>query len=121
MGIKGLHEILRPYYEEVHVSKYRGRRVGIDGNAWLHRGVFSCCMDIATGNLWWKGKGREAPYVEFFVKMLEMLRFFGVVPVVVFDGASMPMKADEAEARKRRRVSPLSLVSAYPTLHLGHA
>ena len=40
-------------------------------------------------------------YVDFCMGRMELLRRNGVVPVIVFDGGRLPMKAGEEGARQR--------------------
>ena len=82
MGIDGLHPVLRPYLRSISLSEYTGKRVGCDASAWLHRGAVACAADLAQGNRWWIERGVHAPYVDFCLKMLDMLRANGVKPVV---------------------------------------
>jgi exonuclease-1 len=49
MGIQGLLPVLKHIQSEVHLSKYRGERVGVDAYVWLHRGAFGCAFELATG------------------------------------------------------------------------
>lgn len=40
-------------------------------------------------------------YVRYFVGRVDLLLGNGVVPIVVFDGCRLPMKADEEDNRRR--------------------
>ncbi|KAL0415756.1 UNVERIFIED_CONTAM: Exonuclease 1 [Sesamum latifolium] len=46
MGINNLLKFMKPYVEPVHIKKYAGRRVGIDAYSWLHKGAYSCSMEL---------------------------------------------------------------------------
>ncbi|KAK4436901.1 Exonuclease 1 [Sesamum alatum] len=46
MGINNLLKFMKPYVESVHIKKYAGRRVGIDAYSWLHKGAYSCSMEL---------------------------------------------------------------------------
>ncbi|KAH1241302.1 Exonuclease 1 [Glycine max] len=46
MGIKDLLRFMKPYIEPVHIKKYAGKRVGIDAYSWLHKGAYSCSMEL---------------------------------------------------------------------------
>ena len=115
MGISGLHRLLAPHCRPLSLAggAYRGRRVGVDGMAWLHRGMYSCSREILQAQLlggaapWGQ---RAPPYVRFFMKMVEMLRFFGVCPVIVFDGCELPAKRETNGARRARREDSLRKV-----------
>ena len=115
MGISGLHRLLAPHCRPVSLAAggYRGRRVGVDGMAWLHRGLYSCSQEILRARL--EGAAapwgaRAPPYVRFFMKMVEMLRFFGICPVIVFDGCELPAKQETNGARRARREDSLRKV-----------
>ena len=43
-------------------------------------------------------------YIEYCMHRVNMLRHFGVQPVLVFDGGSLPMKSDQ-EIKRARYVS----------------
>lgn len=93
----GLLPVLRPITERVNVSSFRGRRVGVDGFAWLHRGGYGCALELATG-------APTSGYLTHFLHHVNLLRHHGVIPVVVFDGAPLPMKADTNAERRASRV-----------------
>jgi len=78
------------------VKDFAGRRVGIDAYSWLHKGAHSCAKDLCTGQ-------PTDRYVRYFQNRLEMLKHHEVIPVVVFDGDRLPLKATEESERQRRR------------------
>jgi len=96
MGVSGLLPVLRPITERVNVSTLSGRRVGIDGFAWLHRGGYACALELATGT-------PTRAHITYFLHRINLLRHHGVVPVAVFDGAPLPMKADTNAERRAAR------------------
>lgn len=49
MGIEGLLPLLKSILRPTHVSAYRGKRVAIDGYAWLHRGSYACAAELTLG------------------------------------------------------------------------
>ena len=103
MGIKGLPEVLRPWLTPVQVSQYKGKRAAVDAYSWLHKGAYSCALELGTGDRWWVRQRRDAPYVRYCVHRAQMLRHFGVTPVIVFDGDRLPAKGDEELERRERR------------------
>ena len=108
MGITGLHAALKPYTRDVHASAYRGKRVGCDASCWIHKGAVAVALELhlAGGDpaaTPWAAAGRDAPWVEFAMKMVGALRAAGVVPVLVFDGARLPAKAPTHAARAARK------------------
>ena len=49
MGIAGLLPVLKSITRPVHVSEYRGRRVAVDAYCWLHRGAYTCSVELCEG------------------------------------------------------------------------
>ena len=84
MGIDGFHQATKHHLTDVHLSKYRGRRVGCDVSAWLHRGAVPHAEAIYNeqGPKPWEREGVDPPWVEFSMKMVKMLQEAGVEPVV---------------------------------------
>ena len=67
MGIQGLLRALEPISTERSLSELHGLRVAVDGYVWLHRGIFSCAVDIARGI-------QNEAYVSYFKKRVEQLQ-----------------------------------------------
>ena len=103
MGIKGLPEVLKPYLIPVEVSRHRGKRAAVDAYSWLHKGMYGCAYDLGVKNHYWKQQRRDPPYVRYCVHRAQMLRHFGVTPVIVFDGDRLPAKGGEEKERRDRR------------------
>ncbi|KAJ7975199.1 Exonuclease 1 [Quillaja saponaria] len=99
MGIKDLLRFMKPYIEPIHIKKYAGKRVGIDAYSWLHKGAYSCSMELCL-NLDSEKKSR---YLEYFMHRINLLRYYKITPVVVFDGGNLPCKAATEEERHRKR------------------
>ncbi|KAI9282349.1 PIN domain-like protein [Sporodiniella umbellata] len=100
MGITGLLPLLTPVSTSVHIKEYAGKTVAIDGHCWLHKGAFSCAMELAL-------KQPTTKYVTHFKKMIQMLQFYKVIPLVVFDGKALPMKQETNQKRAERRKKAL--------------
>lgn len=49
MGINGLLLQLKSVSRPTHVNSYAGKRVAIDGYSWLHKGAYSCSMELCEG------------------------------------------------------------------------
>ena len=103
MGIKGLPEVLRPWLKSVQVGKYAGKRAAVDAYSWLHKGAYSCALELGTNNRWWIRQRRDAPYVRYCIHRAQMLRHYGITPVIVFDGDRLPAKGGEEKERRERR------------------
>ncbi|CAN6444547.1 unnamed protein product [Victoria cruziana] len=106
MGIKELLRFIKPFIHPVHINKYKGRRVGIDAYSWLHKGAYACSMEICMNQH--RGDAR-APFIQYFMHRINLLRHHGIVPVVIFDGGCMPCKSATELERHRRRAANLSL------------
>jgi hypothetical protein len=98
MGIKDLLRLLRPCTREMHISSFRGKRVAVDAFCWLHRAAYGCALQLA------EGRGTDS-LVRYCMHRIHMLQHYGVVPVVVFDGAPLPLKAG-TNSERRKCVSP---------------
>ncbi|KAI3443303.1 uncharacterized protein J3R85_000234 [Psidium guajava] len=99
MGIKDLLRFMKPYSEPIHIKKFAGKRVGIDAYSWLHKGAYSCSMELCL-NI---DGAKKLQYLSYFVHRINLLRHYEVTPVVVFDGGSIPCKAATEDERHRRR------------------
>ena len=49
MGISGLLPLLKPIQRRRHLSEYSGQTIAVDAYVWLHKGVYGCAPDVATG------------------------------------------------------------------------
>ena len=41
--------MLRPYLTPVQVVKHKGKRAAVDAYSWLHKGAYSCALELGTG------------------------------------------------------------------------
>lgn len=107
MGIHGLLPFLKPYVKRRNIKELSGNTVGIDAMCWMHKGAFACSKELLLGVDTHK-------FVYFFLRHIELLRFYQIKPVVVFDGARLPAKAREeanrGDTRAKARDEALELV-----------
>ncbi|CAN1180383.1 Exonuclease 1 [Linum perenne] len=99
MGIKDLLRFMKPYIESVHIKKYAGKRVGIDAYCWLHKGAYSCSMEICLDSK----SERKLRYLDYFMHRINLLIHHKIIPVVVLDGANIPCKSSTEHERRRKR------------------
>ncbi|KAL7192436.1 hypothetical protein ACSBR2_024300 [Camellia fascicularis] len=99
MGIKDLLRFMKPHIEPIHIKKYAGKRVGIDAYSWLHKGAYSCSMELSLNM---EGE-KKFQYLNYFMHRINLLRHHKIIPVVVFDGGNIPCKAATENERHRRR------------------
>ncbi|KAG6404111.1 hypothetical protein SASPL_136351 [Salvia splendens] len=99
MGINNLLKFMKPYVESVHIKKYAGKRVGIDAYSWLHKGAYSCSMEVCLD----MEGDKKNRFLQYFMHRISMLRHCKITPVVVFDGGSTTCKAATEDGRHRHR------------------
>ncbi|XP_074844738.1 exonuclease 1 [Carettochelys insculpta] len=100
MGIHGLLQFIKEAAEPTHVKKYKGQVVAVDTYCWLHKGAYACAEKLARGE-------PTDQYVVFCMKLVEMLLSFGIKPILVFDGCTLPSKKEVEKARRERRQASL--------------
>ncbi|BGP55305.1 hypothetical protein JCM8202_000618 [Rhodotorula sphaerocarpa] len=106
MGIGGLLPLLKEIQRPCHVKEWKGKRVAVDGYVWLHRGAYGCAEDLALGR-------PTIKYVNYAMHRVRMLKYFGVTPVMVFDGGLLPSKMGTEDDRERRRAEALAKGKAF--------
>lgn len=108
MGIKDLLRFMKPHIEPTHIKRYAGKRVGIDAYSWLHKGAYSCSMELCLNS----DSDKKMRYLEYFMHRINLLRHHKITPVVVFDGGSIPLKAATEEGRHSKRRANRELAMA---------
>ncbi|KAK0203660.1 PIN domain-like protein [Desarmillaria ectypa] len=101
MGISGLLPALKSIQTVKHLSEFSGKTVAIDAYAWLHRGVYSCATELATGT-------QTSKYVRYVMERIRILRQHNIEPYVVFDGGPLPAKQGTEVTRKQKREENLA-------------
>ncbi len=76
MGIYGLLQLLKPITKDKKLCDYQNTRVAVDTYVWLHKGVYTCAYELASG------KDSDA-YIGFTVRKVEMLLHNKITPVMV--------------------------------------
>ncbi|NXM15147.1 EXO1 Exonuclease, partial [Ploceus nigricollis] len=100
MGIQGLLQFIKEAAVPSHVKKYQGMTVAVDTYCWLHKGAYACAEKLARGE-------PTDFYVAFCMKFVHMLLSFGIKPILVFDGCTLPSKKEVEKARRERRQASL--------------
>ncbi|NXO55936.1 EXO1 Exonuclease, partial [Aramus guarauna] len=100
MGIHGLLQFIKEAAEPTHVKKYKGQTVAVDTYCWLHKGAYACAEKLARGE-------PTDLYVVFCMKLVDMLLSFGIKPILVFDGCTLPSKKEVEKARREKRQASL--------------
>lgn len=94
MGISGLHSQLQGAKELIRgldtLTRRMGEKVaGIDGHSWLHQRLHTMGDRIAL-----KEDGAHQLLVSYFMGMIALLLDAKIMPLVVFDGMSLPAKKE---------------------------
>ncbi|KAI6659969.1 Exonuclease 1 [Oopsacas minuta] len=97
MGITGLLPFLKSIQHPMNVSTFQNQIVVVDAYCWLHKGCYSCPIELI------EGKESEMRYVHYCMRKVNMLISKGVKPILVFDGAHLPSKRGTEEKRRRQR------------------
>lgn len=87
------------------MREFARTRVGVDVYGWLHKGIYTCASKLCRGV-------DTRLYVEYCMHRVRMLLHFGATPVLVFDGAALPMKAATHADRRARREEALAKAEA---------
>jgi len=107
MGINSLLPLLKGIVQKVNINTFSGLRVGVDTYCWLHRAVHAIPLlnpDYAKVEKYGNSlsdKKSQIRYVEFCMKRVSKLRQCGIEPIMVFDGAFLPMKQATETSRAK--------------------
>jgi hypothetical protein len=96
MGVKGLWRLLLPIGRRVSIEVLEGKILAIDASIWLTQ-FLKAMRDPDTGSV------KPAAHLIGFFRRLAKLRFHGIRPVLVFDGATPIIKLREINQRRQRR------------------
>lgn len=97
MGITGLLPFLKSIHHQTNVSTFQNKVVVIDAYCWLHRGSYSCPLELI------EGRDSEMRYVHYCLRKVNMLLAHGVTPILVFDGGPLPSKKGTEEKRRNQK------------------
>ncbi|KAJ7269647.1 PIN domain-like protein [Mycena rebaudengoi] len=101
MGISGLLPALKSISNQKHLSEFAGQTLAVDAYVWLHRGVFTCATELATGKDTHK-------YVDYAMHRVRLLRYHKIEPYIVFDGGPLPAKKGTEVDRQKKRAEHLA-------------
>ena len=97
MGISGLlPTLLSITNRHAHLRNFKGQTVAIDSYVWLHKGLHGHATSIIR-------KGQLEPMVNFCLSRIKQIESFDIKVVMVFDGATLPIKKCTEESRHIRR------------------
>ncbi|KAL0398397.1 UNVERIFIED_CONTAM: Exonuclease 1 [Sesamum radiatum] len=101
MGIQGLLPLLKSIMNPIHIKELEGCFVAVDTYSWLHKGALSCSTELCKGQ-------PTSKHIDYCMHRVNMLRHYGIKPILVFDGGPLPMKSDQEIKRARSRRENLS-------------
>ena len=96
MGVKGLWRLLLPIGRRISIETLEGKILAVDASIWMTQ-FLKAMRDPESGAV------RPAAHIIGFFRRLCKLRFHGIRPVFVFDGATPDIKRRELQQRRRRR------------------
>ncbi|VFQ88464.1 unnamed protein product [Cuscuta campestris] len=85
----------------IHIKDLEGCCVAVDTYSWLHKGAVSCSRELCKGI-------PTSKHINYCMHRVNLLRHYGVKPVMVFDGGFLPMKGEQETKRARSRKESLS-------------
>jgi len=97
MGISGLLPFLKQYRSNVTLDHYSGQTAAVDVSCWIHQGAYYA--DFSEGI-----ESAIQKIIHYVTKKIRMLLEHKITPIVVFDGAGIPIKSIVREDRARRRI-----------------
>lgn len=101
--------MLKGITRKAHLQEYLGKTIAIDAYAWLHRGAYSCALELALGTCSANG------FISFCLNRVKFLLSLQITPIFVFDGDYLPAKEGTEKRRLEHRQQQLQLVKQ----HLG--
>ncbi|OAY25032.1 hypothetical protein MANES_17G062800v8 [Manihot esculenta] len=101
MGIQGLLPLLKSIMVPIHIKDLEGCSVAVDTYSWLHKGALSCSTQLCKGL-------PTSRHIDYCMHRVNLLRHYGVKPILVFDGGLLPMKIEQENKRARIRKENLS-------------
>ncbi|KAJ4703742.1 Exonuclease 1 [Melia azedarach] len=101
MGIQGLLPLLKSIMKPIQIKDLEGCCVAVDTYSWLHKGALSCSRELCKGL-------PTSRHIEYCMHRVNLLRHYGVKPILVFDGGLLPMKIEQENKRARARKENLA-------------
>jgi exonuclease-1 len=110
MGVNGLLQYFRSIERDTDISKWRGKRLAIDGHSWIHKAIYGSGYSIVV-------KKDYSRCLKSILARIDVFMHFGVHVVLVLDGADLPAKSKCEENRSEERKK--SLAKAWEELEDG--
>ncbi|KAH9797546.1 exonuclease 1 [Citrus sinensis] len=85
----------------IHIKELEGCCVAVDTYSWLHKGALSCSRELCKGL-------PTSRHIDYCMHRVNLLRHYGVKPILIFDGGLLPMKIEQENKRARSRKENLA-------------
>lgn len=94
MGIQNFWTLIEPSGRNVSIECMRGKRLAVDISIWLHQVVHA--MRTPTGE--------TVPNAHIYIIIFRLCKliFYGIKPVIVFDGDAPALKKQTLKRRKEK-------------------
>ena len=112
MGVNGLLQYFRSVERDTDISKWRGKRLAIDGYSWIHKAIYGSGYAIVA-------KNDYSRCLKSILARIDVFLHFGVELILVLDGGYLPAKAREEVDRSEERQK--SLAKAWEELEDGRS
>ena len=96
MGVSGLPPLLAQAGTRAKLADLKNKRIAVDASFWLFRGAYCCANELMTHQ-------KTTAYLNYSIQAAQKLRQLGIYLTIVFDGKSLPAKANEHEKRRKLR------------------
>eukprot|EP00729_Bicosta_minor_P016764 gene16764-20841_t len=100
MGISGLLPFVEDATTIVNLKQYSGKRIAVDASTWLHRGAYSCAVELI------QNPAKADAYVGYAMRLAYMMRNLGTIPVLAaITGASRSKRRTEAKTNAQEHLA----------------
>jgi exonuclease-1 len=96
MGIEGLLKLLDQLTLREHLSTFQGKRAAIDVMSWIYKGCYRCAFEL-NQNI------ESNNFLYYIFEMLDLLEYYGIKPICVFDGRYVGKKDETIDKRKKTK------------------
>ena len=96
MGINGLLPLLKNIENKKHLTEFKGKKVAIDGFVWLHKSASHHSVEFV------KNPTTEV-FLPYLMRKIKNFQEIGIIPIIIFDGQSLPSKFITNEKRHKER------------------
>lgn len=89
-------KFLEPVVIKEHISTFQNKTVAIDMMSWLYKGCYRCAFEL-NQNI------DTNDFLYYIFEMIDLLFYYQIKPICVFDGRYVGKKEDTLEKRKKNK------------------